>query len=484
MHFQAGTVIQDHRSERRWQVVGPLEQLPNLKRWAVRDQAPGMERDIQLLTLDYSELPARDRDFAIQRLRDDLMRVAQILGEGGYNFLPAPIDLITFDNQHDPMEAELRSTEIGLVLAQTSGKKLLPLRTDRDGRINVANLRRLIVATLKTMRLLHDRKVVMQAVARTQVTINPVTQLPYFKGIQTLMFMGDFNGFNPNRAGLSPSRVFAAPECFDPNGRLTPATDIYAVGKLAMQLLLDQDYVRHFTPQNPCPSDVQTLINALGLPEPWPRFLAMCLQPDPRQRFQNTLEAEQFLLPNETIEAIKKAKAEAAGKPSSAAAAKTANKTFWSYRENPQLPEAMLLIWGERLTAKNQMFNYRKLYEDLALNYNLKPRLFFQTHRQGPVSDNPFFSMLQNQYGLEVIPLDGTQDPIGVLNHALDPHLANIRHLILVGGADEAGVQCLLQHPNAADWRIHWIRGAGNWNPSLAVERVTDAAKYIRAKKP
>ncbi|WP_200388283.1 hypothetical protein [Thiocapsa imhoffii] len=421
-----------------------------------------MERDIQLLTLDYSELPTRDRDFAIQHLRDDLMRVARILGEGGYNFLPEPIDLITFDNQHDPMEAELRSTEIGLVLAQTSGKKLLPLRTDRDGRINVANLRQLIVPTLKTMRLLHNRKVVMQAVARTQVTINPVTQLPYFKGIQTLMFMGDFNGFNPNRAGLLPSRVFAAPECFDSNGRLTPATDIYAAGKLAMQLLLDQDYVRHFTPQNPCPSDVQTLINALGLPEPWPRFLAMCLQPDPRQRFQNTFEAEQFLLPRDTQEAI--------------------NKTFWTYRENSQLPEAMLLIWGERLTAKNQMFNYRKLYEDLALNYNLKPRLFFQTHRQGSVSDNPFFVMLQNQYGLEVIPLDGTQDPIGVLNHALDPHLANTRHLILVGGADEAGVQCLLQHPNAADWRIHWIRGAGNWNPSLAVERVTDAAKYIRDK--
>lgn len=442
-----------------------------------------MERNFQLMTLDYSELPVRDRDFAIQRLRDDLMRVSRILGEGGYNFLPEPIDLITFDNRHDPMEAELRSTEIGLVLAQTSGKKLLPLRRDSGGRINIANLRRVIVATLKTMRLLHNRKVVMQAVARTQITINPVTQLPYFKGVQTLMFMGDFNGFNPNRAGLSPSRVFAAPECFDPNGRLTPATDIHAVGKLAMQLLLDQDYVRHFTPQNPCPSDVQTLINALGLPEPWPRFLAMCLQSDPRQRFQNALEAEQFLLPNETLEAIKKANAEAAGKPSSAAGAQAANNTYRSYRENPQLPEAMLLIWNDRLTTRDQNFNYHKLYQDLALSYNLKPRLFFQTYRQGPIADNKFFSMLQSQFKLKVIPLDGTQDPIGVLNHALDPHLADIRHLILVGGADEAGVQCLLQHPKAADWRIHWIRGAGNWNPSIAVERVTDAANYIRAKQ-
>lgn len=32
MHFQAGTVIEDHRGERRWQVMGLLEQLPNLKR--------------------------------------------------------------------------------------------------------------------------------------------------------------------------------------------------------------------------------------------------------------------------------------------------------------------------------------------------------------------------------------------------------------------------------------------------------------------
>lgn len=490
MNFEPNTVIADHRGERRWCVIKPLEQLPNLKRWEVKDQAPGMERVMQLLTLDYSKLPATDRDFAIQQLRDDFMRVIRILGEGGYNFLPEAVDWITFTNSLDPMDADLRHHEIGLIYAQTDGLKLLPIQRDQNGQLNVYHLRRTVFPTLKTMRVLHDKKVVMQAVARTQILINPVTYQPYFKGIQTLMFMGEFKGFNPNRCGLMPSKIFAAPECFDPHGRLTPATDIYALGKLVLQLLLDQEYNRHFTPHNPFPVDVQNLINSLDLPAPWPHFLSRCLQQDPRQRFQNTIEAQQFLLPNSKREAIEKttsqpSQSQPSAKPTSAPSArpKTKQPTARAYRENPQLPDAMFLIWGERLTEKNQLFNFRKLYQDVALTYNLKPRLFFQTYYSSAIADNTFFVMLQEQFGLTVIPLRKGQNPIGVLNHTLDPHLSSIRHLILVGGADEAGVQCLLQHPNAGNWRIHWIRGAGNWTPSIAVEQITDAANYLQDKR-
>ncbi|MBK1641983.1 hypothetical protein CKO12_08885 [Chromatium okenii] len=113
--------------------------------------------------------------------------------------------------------------------------------------------------------------------------------------------------------------------------------------------------------------------------------------------------------------------------------------------------------------------------------YNLRPRLFFQTQHTGAVNDNPFFVMLQSQFKFTVTPLQ--QNPVGVLHHALDPHLATLRNVIVVGGADEAGVQSLLQHPNAGNWRIHWIRGAGNWNPTTRVETVTNLANYLRVKK-
>lgn len=462
MNFEPNTVIADHRGEQRWCVIKPLEQLPNLKRWEVKDQAPGMERVMQLLTLDYSKLPATDRDFAIQQLRDDFMRVIRILGEGGYNFLPEAVDWITFTNSLDPMDADLRGHEIGLIHTHTAGSALFPIQRDQNGQLNEHHLRRTVLATLKTMRVLHDKKVVMQALARTQILLNPVTYQPYFKGIQTLMFMGEFTGFNPNRHGLAPSKIFAAPECFDPCGRLTPATDIYALGKLALQLLFSKKYFQHFTPDNPFPVDVQNLINSLGLPEPWPCFLSMCLQQNPKQRFQTATEAEVFLMPSEKQKSIKEQR---------------------GYRENPQLPDAMLLIWGEHLIEKNQRFNFRKLYQDVALTYNLKPRLYFQTYYSSTIGNNTFFVTLQEQFGLTVIPLLKGQNPIGVLNHTLDPHLSSIRHLILVGGADEAGVQCLLQHPDAGNWRIHWICGAGNWTPSIAVEQITDAAKYLQDKR-
>ncbi len=484
MNFTLNTPIVDAQGECRWQVERPLETLTNLRFWEVRDQTSALaQRKLRLMTLDYSNLPANDRDFAIQQLRDSLRRMIQTLSEGNYTFLPEPVDLMTFGNHIDPMDTKLRAHELGLVYAQSDGDKLKPVRNEK-GVINTGLLGKMIRATLKMLAQLHRNQVVIQALPRTQIRLNAVTYQPYFVGIQTLIKMDDFQGFNQNRAGLTPSVVFAAPESFDPRGRLTPATDIYALGKLALQLLLGTEFVNYFTPQAPFPDNVQNIINQLNLPAPWPRFLATCLQKDPKQRFQSAFEAEQFLLSPERQKVIQQQRAAATAPRTqtpthSGQTAAPAQK--WIYRENPQLPDAMLLVWGERLTSKDQQFNFIKLYSDYQNSYNLRPRLFFQTQHTGTVNDNPFFVMLQNQFKFTVIPLQ--QNPVGVLHHALDPHLSTLRNVIVVGGADEAGVQSLLQHPHAGKWRIHWVRGAGNWNPTTRVETVTNLANYLRVKK-
>lgn len=506
MFFKADTLIQDHRGEARWKVIKPLEQLSHIQTWMVTDQFPNMQRDLILMTLNYSKLSAHDRDFSIQRLRDSFQRMVQLLGEGTYNFYPEPIDLLTFTNNQDAMDYSLRQEEIALVISITTGKVLRPA-INPDATINTHWLRTTVRSLLNILKTLHVRQVVLQELPAYQLRSNSVTVQLHLNNFHTICKMDDFQGYNPNRVALSPVPHFSAPEVLDPQGRLTPATDIYALGKLALQMTLGPAYLQYFTPDNPFPSNTQTIINALNLPEPWPRFLSMCLQLDPAQRFQNATEAEIFLMPQEKQDEIARQRsqetrqwrrAEDPNQPTSArsvhgssqagATAREAQtapgqaKRPWVYHENPQLPDAMLLIWGERLTSKDQIYDYFTMYHDFLYKYNLKPRLFFQTCQYGVLSNNNYFLMLQNQYKLTVTPLDGTQNPIGVLNHTLDPYLSGLRNLILVGRADEAGVQCMLHHPNAPNWQIHWVRGAGNWNPNIPVNTVIDMAKYLRAK--
>jgi hypothetical protein len=501
MNFQPDTVIQDHRGERRWKVVRVLDQIPQPTLWEVADQAENLDhRILHLMTLNHSKLSAKDRDFSIQSLRDAFQRMAEIIGSGSYTFLPEPVDWFTFTNNLDAMSPDLRREEPALVFVQAYAVQISPFRNTKDD-LNLINLRKIIISALKTLKRLHDNQVVIQQLPLTHVRRNPVTHITYFTGIHTLSRMDDFCGYNRNRVTLLPEAVFSAPEAFDPRGSLTPATDVYAAGKLALQLILGKKYKQFFTPDNPFPADVQNIINSLNLPPPWPRFLSVCLQFDPAQRYQNACEAEIALMSEDRQEAIRKSQRESEqarqasyrqaqtkkqpAKQSPSASAKP--NPHWVYSENPQLPTALLLIWGERLTRQDQQFNFMALYKDLMYRYNLKQRLFFQTCKGGSTADNPFFNLLEQQYRLNVIPMDGQHDPVGILNHALDPYLSTIRHLILVGNSDEAGVQCLLQHPNAPNWRIQWIRGAGNWNPSISVAETIDIMKYMKqkpAKKP
>jgi hypothetical protein len=74
-----------------------------------------MDREFLLTTLDYrSTLMSHDRDFAIQNLRDALLRVVQLTWlRVRITCLPEPVDLLTLSNHEDPMHPELRAGGTG-----------------------------------------------------------------------------------------------------------------------------------------------------------------------------------------------------------------------------------------------------------------------------------------------------------------------------------------------------------------------------------
>ncbi|WP_341325711.1 hypothetical protein [Methylotuvimicrobium sp. KM2] len=499
MKFKEGDVLNDNRRECRWRIKKILFEQAYFNLWWVEDTAPIMKnRLFHLLTLNYEKLPDQDRAMAVGTLRESLYNAAQLLC-ANYTFLPEPIDIIKFRNDQDAMEPSQRDQEVALIFHISPGSTPKLFNNDNK-QLNILK-NRLMIPIIKTLNQLHNHKTVIQAIPLGSVNINPVTKTPFMSGFTTLMKMDRFVGYNPNTLILRPSPVFAAPESFAPDGRLTPATDVYALGKFLLQVILQTEYNRWFTTADPFPADLQNRINALKLPEPWPRFLSLCLQVDPKERFQNATEMEIFLKPQAEQERIKKSRQEQAtnrhasqqqnrnkSKPESVKSKNyTQGKTKPAYhqprryRENPQLPNAALIIWDELLTDKDQKLMFQDLYRKFFYQYNLTPRLFFQKKQKNTDSDNPFFKLLRDTFGLKIILFEPAQ-ALQKLHHELDPYLKELKNLILVGHSDVYPVQTLLQHPDIANWQIQWLR-KGQWNPPKLQYRQHDLTQFIRNKK-
>ena len=495
MEFLTGTLIEDRRGEKRWRVKSKDHSFkhPQCTLWSVEDCASNMNsRQLWMLTLDYQNLPERDRTLAIGTLRESLNSVAELLC-ANYTFLPEPVDIIQFYNNQDAMEPQQREQEVALIFAQSSGRS--PTLISSDEKKLMAMKKRLLIPIIKTLGQLHQKKTIIQSILVASVNMNQITQSPYLMGFTSLIQLDNFIGYNANKTVLRPDPLYAAPECFEPDGRLSPATDVYAVGKFILQLILKEKYEDYITRNNPFPNDLQNLVNSLRLPDPWPRFLALCLQHDPKQRFQNVNELEIFWKPKLEQENIREQQERQAKekekryKPQPKTAGKQAPKpstfqskpyTPWRYKEDPQLPNAALIIWDENLTDRNEKFLYGDLYREFQYQYNFKPRLFFQQTSKGKNTDNPFFKILQETYALQVVDFEKSQ-AVTVLNYKLDPYLKQFKHLILVGHSDVFAVQTLLQHPHIKDWNVHWVR-KGQWNPADLQYHSYDITPFIRKK--
>ncbi len=462
MEFPLESIIEDRRGERRWRIKSSIK-YPQYTLWSVEDCAPTMgKRLLWLLTLNYQTLPDRDRALAIGTLRESLIKVTELLCVN-HTFLPEPVDIIQFFNNQDAMEPLQREHEVALIFGQSSGRS--PVLRSSELNELMAMKGKLLIPIIKTLHQLHRQKTIIQSIPLSSVNINQITQSPYLTGFTSLINLDSFIGYNGNKSVLRPDPLYAAPECFDPDGRLSPATDVYALGKLILQIILKDKYKHYITRNHPFPKDLQNLVNSLNLPDPWPRFLALCLQHDPKQRFQNVNELEIFWKPRQEQLKIELAQQTRTQQSSSNSKPKPKpTNPSGHYRENTQLPNAALIIWDENLTDKGESLQYRDIYKEFQYQYNFKPRLFFQKNYKNINTDNPFYKMLQENFGLQLMGFEKSQ-AVATLNAQLAPYLGQFNHLILVGNSDEYVVQCLLMDQNYKNLNIHWVR-KGKWNPA------------------
>lgn len=474
MKFKTDEVINCVEDEQRWIIKDKFFLSSRHNVWKVRDQAENMnERELLMMTLNYDGISERTRSACIRELRASFDSMVKVICNN-YNFIPETIDLVKYCNSQDLMEPDLGSTEPALIFSQPYGispdKYLSRVQSEKD----FNNLRINIFEWLKNLEILHHNNVVVRQLKMGSVRSTRVEHKSFFTGIETFIRMDQFDGYNQNAFTLTPDRVFSAPECFNASGYLSPATDFYALGKLVLQILLtEQKYLDNFKNDHfPKNEKIQSLVEGLGLPDPWPRFLSVCLQHDQERRFKNTKEIKDFL--NNTSN--KKSNPNKSANPVSEQDSKP-----WKYSMNPSLPEAALIIWDDELTKKNEKFDFSKLYSMFLYRYTYSPRLYFQRVYGESRLDNPYYKILSDKFALNIIFIRDKSSAISILHGELDNHLSNIRNIIIVGHSDVAAVQSLFNHPDAPKWNIHWIK-KGGWSPSNISPDIIDASLFIHAK--
>lgn len=464
MNLESGKIIDDHRKENRWKIIGVIQRGKHYAVYQVEDMHPAMKRTLYLMCLEYGELPRKNPSFEINDLRHSFHQMAEILCMN-YTFLPEPVDLIRFTNTADQMDEDLRGNEPALIFSQPEGFPL-PKQTRIDSDQTWHKVKRTIRSCCKTLFALHQNKAVIRALPQHTIMLSHTTFKPYFFGFDTLIPMNEFKGYNPGKVCLEPEAVYTAPECYAPRGYLSPATDVYALGKLVMQIILPQKKFKAFFPEkDPFPDDIQNKINSLNLPQIWERFLSLCLNPSPGHRFQNTYEIDQFF----------------SGKPSKPSTPPP-KPGPWSYKPNPHLPEAALVIWSPWLTKKDTQFEYRLLYKEFQYQFSFAPRLFFQYSKTPVDKSLPFFKMIEHTYRLELILLTSPKPPEQARMLIDRLTRIDISNLILVGDGRQQAIQELFRLPKARDWNIIWVR-AGEGQAPIPVSNLLDASLFIRKRK-
>jgi len=480
MNFQPNEIIKDKRGENRWKVTGMIQQKRFYTIFQVEDQTPNLERCLYMMTLNYNALPGKNHLFEISDLRHSFHQMAEILCMN-YTFLSEPADLLRFTNTQDKMDDSLRADEPALVFAQPQGFPL-PRQTRIEKKNTWYKVQSTVRACLKTLSALHRNKVVIRALPLYSIILSHTTFKPYFFGFDTLIRMNAFKGYNPCKVCLEPEALYSAPECFDPRGYLSPATDIYALGKLVLQIILSEYKFKNFFPaDDPFPADIQNRINKLKLPLLWSRFLSLSLNPSPDLRFQNTFEVERFFWSKGEPPDRSKRQAKPA-RPKPFRKDKPAQRTYWKYTTNPQLPPAALVIWNTDLTQRQEQFDFKGFYRKFMYQYSIEPRLFFQFTNKPVDQNHPFFKMLKGTFGLKIISetTQETSEQTRLLFNNLVPE--SINNLIIVAHSDQHSIQELFKHPKAKEWTINWVR-RGNRQAPIPVNNLLDASLFIRSKK-
>jgi hypothetical protein len=203
----------------------------------------------------------------------------------GFAGLPEPIDCFYAPTGGSRQARSILREEQVVVYATEPGRPVTPYRVTDVPSITLLNqqLTTFITGLAEIIKTVHDAGYVMRNVPLPGVTWNN-TARGY--GIREWLGIAAFGPSNYHvRIGFpSIDPRWTAPECYDPEALLTPATDVYALGKTVLALL------GHAVPNQPLLPHVHDAVDAAGrrlggrLSDRIRRLLLVALHPNPKLR--------------------------------------------------------------------------------------------------------------------------------------------------------------------------------------------------------
>ncbi|MFZ4437608.1 MAG: hypothetical protein ACOYOS_04210 [Syntrophales bacterium] len=300
MFFEKGRrLVQVDGSSTRWEVRADRSDS-NLTFLKLLDREPSivapMVREVNGICINYDFKKYQVDKWFIRNFRDQFRTFCEA-ASGNFPGLPEPLDFFDLKNDERNIPQAERMWEPFFVYTYGDFSEISPINPDwvKEKRNN--NL----LALLKPF--IYDLANILKPLHRTKpglvIRQMPLTSLRRLKTngkyvigeFMSLARQGDSN-YNSNIPFLALESVYAAPECFIAGGQLTPATDVYALGKTAM-MFLGVD----FTSGDPFPADITPQLDAVQkkysfrFPDHIVRYFKVSLQRAPQARFQNLNEA-------------------------------------------------------------------------------------------------------------------------------------------------------------------------------------------------
>jgi hypothetical protein len=227
-------------------------------------------------------------DWMIQDWRRQFVEACEA-ASGNFAGLPEPLDFYHIRTTDREVPDHLRDLEPFFVYTYGQAREVFRLHPDRvsDSEDLARQVKNFVYDLAYILRALHQNGLVLRQLPLTSLRWLPVMR-KYFLGEFLSLSRQGPSEYHPNIPFLVLQPCFSAPECFDSAGRLTPATDVFALGKTLLMWL-----GRRFQYNEPVLSDVAAALAEIDikfrpmLPEPVVRFLKLALQRDPRQRPQH-----------------------------------------------------------------------------------------------------------------------------------------------------------------------------------------------------
>ena len=148
-----------------------------------------------------------------------------------------------------------------------------------------------IVKTLAyNLLILHREMTIMQEINPKNINFQGFINNPF-----TIIKNG--NRYDKDRAVLNPNSTYCAPECYDDNKIIDVQSDVYALGKFTLQLIMGNDSFFKFFNKNffPQKKDYEPLINGLNVSPGLKTFLLRCLAYEKGNRFRDIWECINYL---------------------------------------------------------------------------------------------------------------------------------------------------------------------------------------------